>query len=115
MQEAPPKTKNDESIAFEAYIMQNIVPRNKEQALDGRPLLEPEGFYFPSDSHETDDRAKRILVDLQRQREQKSRVQNPSLLLDDLRELGTMASFQRIVAMSFYRSKKYIVSRNAER
>ncbi len=37
-------------------------------------------------SHETDERAKRVLADLQR--EQKSRVQNPSLLLDGLRELG---------------------------
>ena len=37
-------------------------------------------------SHETDERAKRVLADLQR--EQKSRVQNPFLLLDDLRELG---------------------------
>jgi hypothetical protein len=60
-----------------------VIPRNKS---DGRPLFEPKGFYFPSDSHETDERAKRVLADLQR--EQKSRVQNPSLLLDDLRELG---------------------------
>jgi hypothetical protein len=54
---------------------------SEEQTLgsDGRPLFEPKGLYFPSDSHETDDRAKRVLADPQRQ--QKSRVQNPSLLI----------------------------------
>jgi hypothetical protein len=61
---------------------------SEEQTLgsDGRPLFEPKGIYFPTDSHETDERAKRVLADLQR--EQKSRVQNPSLLLNDLRKLG---------------------------
>jgi hypothetical protein len=41
---------------------------------------------FPSDTYETDDRAKKVLANLQR--EQKSRVQSPSLLIDDLKELG---------------------------
>jgi hypothetical protein len=38
------------------------------------------------DTHETDARAKKVLTDLQR--EQQSRLQNPSLLVDDLKELG---------------------------
>jgi hypothetical protein len=49
-------------------------------------LFEPTGLIFPTDTHETDARAKKVLADLQR--EQQSRVQNPSLLVDDLRELG---------------------------
>jgi hypothetical protein len=51
------------------------------------PLLELKGgHYIPSDSHKIDERAKRVFADLQR--EQKSRVQNPSLLLGDLKDLG---------------------------
>ncbi len=38
------------------------------------------------DTLETDARAKKVLTDLQR--EQQSRFQNPSLLIDDLKELG---------------------------
>jgi hypothetical protein len=53
---------------------------------DGRYLFDLPGRYFPTNTHETDDRAKRVLADLQR--EQQSRVQNPSLLIDDLKELG---------------------------
>jgi hypothetical protein len=61
---------------------------SEEQTIgsNGRPLFDPKGLYFPTDSHQTDERAKKVLADLQR--DQKSRVQNPSLLLDDLRELG---------------------------
>jgi hypothetical protein len=53
---------------------------------DGRYLFNQKGPIFPSDTYETDDRAKKFLADLQR--EQQSRVQNPSLLIDDLKELG---------------------------
>jgi hypothetical protein len=53
---------------------------------DGRYLFEQAGSIFPTDSHETDARAKKVLADLQR--EQQSRIQNPSLLVDDLKELG---------------------------
>jgi hypothetical protein len=49
-------------------------------------LFETAGPIFPTDTHETDDRAKKVLADLQR--EQKSRFQNPFLLIEDLRELG---------------------------
>jgi hypothetical protein len=87
--------KGVESTAFNAPMQKSSSVEeesrefgSKEQTLgsDGRPLFEPTGLFFPTDSHETDDRAKRVLADLQR--EQKSRVQNPSLLIDDLRELG---------------------------
>jgi hypothetical protein len=65
-----------------------VIPRNKQLTIgsDGRPLFDPKGLYFPTDSHQTDERAKKVLADLQR--DQKSRFQNQSLLLDNLRELG---------------------------
>jgi hypothetical protein len=87
--------QGDESAAFESSNQNSSSMEeesrevsSEEQTLgsDGRPLFEPTGIFFPTDSHETDERAKRVLADLQRQ--QKSRVQNSSLLLDDLRELG---------------------------
>ena len=53
---------------------------------DGRYLFNQKGPIFPSDTYETDGRAKKVLADLQR--EQQSRVQNLSLLIDDLKELG---------------------------
>jgi hypothetical protein len=87
--------QSDESAAFESLNQNSSSVEeesrkvsSEEQTLgsDGRPLFEPKGIYFSTDSHGTDERAKRVLADLQR--EQKSRVLNPSLLLDDLRELG---------------------------
>jgi hypothetical protein len=87
--------QGDESAAFESSNQNSSSVEeesrevsSEEQILgsDGRPLFEPTGISLPIDSHETDERAKRVLANLQR--EQKSRVQNPSLLLDDLRELG---------------------------
>jgi hypothetical protein len=53
---------------------------------DGRYLFEQAGPIFPTDTLKTDDRAKKVLADLQR--EQQSRVQSPSLLMNDLKELG---------------------------
>jgi hypothetical protein len=53
---------------------------------DERPLLEPKGTYFPADSHETDENAGKFLTKLSRGSEK--RLENPSLLLEDLRELG---------------------------
>jgi hypothetical protein len=92
MQETPPKS--DESIAsllskHPCKLVhpwknkhEGVVPRNKHLGQMVDPCLNRE----VSDSHETDKRAKRTLTDLQR--DQQSRVQNPSLLLCDLRELG---------------------------
>jgi hypothetical protein len=36
---------------------------------DGRPLREPEGTYFPADSHETDENVKKFLTKLSRDSE----------------------------------------------
>ena len=56
-----------------------------ELGSDGRPLLEPAGSIFPTDSHESDKIAKKLLTSLQR--EMSPKFQDPSLLLDDLKEL----------------------------
>jgi hypothetical protein len=57
-----------------------------ELGSDVRPLHEPEGNIFPTDFHESDKNAKKLLTGLQR--EMTSRFQDRSLLLEDLRELG---------------------------
>ncbi len=53
---------------------------------DGRPLHEPEGSIFPTNSHESDKTVKRLLTGLHR--EANSRFQGRSLLLEDLKGLG---------------------------
>ncbi len=57
-----------------------------ELGLDGRPLHEPEGSIFPTKSHESDKTAKKLPTGLQR--EMSSRLQDRSLLLEDLQGLG---------------------------
>jgi hypothetical protein len=93
MQGSPPTSV--ESAAFNASMHQksSVDERSQGASLveqqvgpDGRYLFEPIGRVFPTDTQETDDRAKKVLADLLR--EQKSRLQNPSLLVDDLKELG---------------------------
>jgi hypothetical protein len=88
--------KSVESTAFNASVQEkpSVDENSREKASseehqvgpDGRYLFDLKGPVFPTDTHETDDRVKKVLADLQR--EQKSRVQNPSLLIDDLKELG---------------------------
>jgi hypothetical protein len=57
-----------------------------ELGSDGRPLHEPEGSIFPTNSHESDKIAKKLLTGLHR--ESNSRFQDRSLLLEDLKGLG---------------------------
>ena len=69
---------------------------------DGRPLREPEGNIFPTDSHESDKIAKKLLTGLER--EMNSRIQDPSQLLEDLKELGMVGDFshdERYVSLPF--------------
>jgi hypothetical protein len=69
---------------------------------DGRPLHEPEGSIFPTDSHESDATAKKLLTGLQH--EMNSRFQDRSLLLQDLRELGMVGDFShdyRCISLPF--------------
>ncbi len=64
----------------------SVFVEKPELGSDGRPLLEPEGSHFPTDSHESDKIAKKLLTSLQR--EMSAKFHNRSLLLDDLKELG---------------------------
>ncbi len=66
MQELP--SKSVDSNAFNASMQnsssveeESRKASSEEQTVgsDGRPLFEPTGLFFPTDSHETDDRAKR--------------------------------------------------------
>jgi hypothetical protein len=84
-----------ESAAFNASMQEksSVDEKSREDSSaerpvepDGRYLSDLPGRYFPTDTHETDARANKVLADLQR--EQQSRLQNPSLLVDDLKELG---------------------------
>ncbi len=63
-----------------------IVTDGTATGSDDRSLLEPKGTYFPADSHETDENARKFLSRLSC--DSKKRFQNPSLLLEDLRGLG---------------------------
>jgi hypothetical protein len=58
-----------------------------ELGSDGRPLHEPEGNIFPTNSHESNQTAKKLLTGFHR--EMTSRFQDRPLLLEDLKELGT--------------------------
>jgi hypothetical protein len=71
MRESSPKSV--ESTAFNASMQNSSSVEeesrefgSKEQTLgsDGRSLFEPTGPFFPTNSHETDARAKRVLTDL---------------------------------------------------
>ncbi len=57
-----------------------------ELGSDGRPLHKPEGSIFPTNSHESDKTAKKLLKGSQR--ETTSRFQDRPLLLEDLKGLG---------------------------
>ncbi len=74
---------------------------------DGRPLLEPKGTYFPADSHETDENARKFLSRLSCDSEK--RFQNPSLLLEDFRGLWMYGELSEDQAASPCRSKTYTV------
>ncbi len=105
-----------ESTAFNASMQQkSSVDENSREASSEERPVEPDGRYlsdlpgrcFPTDTHETDARAKKVLADLQR--EQQSRVQNPSLLIDDLKELG-MENCLTTTTTSTCHSRMYIAS-----
>ncbi len=79
--EVPPPTVVSAEDQLSASISTEL-----ELGSDGRPLREPERNIFPTNSHESDKNAKKLLMCLQR--EMTSRFQDRSLLLEDLKELG---------------------------
>jgi hypothetical protein len=93
LQGSPPKSV-ESTVSIASMQTKSLLEKKAREASsdehqvgpDGRYLFEQAGPIFSKDTHETDDRAKKVLADLQR--EQQSRVQSPSLLIDDLKELG---------------------------
>ncbi len=74
MQGSPPKSA--ESTAFNASMQENPSVDEKSRGAsseedqvgpDRRYLFDLKGPIFPSDTYETDDRAKKVLADLQRE------------------------------------------------
>ncbi len=95
--EVPPPT----SVSVEDQV-RSSVSTELELGSDGRPLHEPGGNIFPTDSHESDKAAKKLLTGLQH--EMNSRFQDHSLLLQDLQELGMVGDFshdERYVSLPF--------------
>jgi hypothetical protein len=75
-----------QSSSVEAEKAEEFVSGGTTIGSDGRTLREPEETYFPADSHETDENARKFLTKLTR--DSTKRTESPPLLLDDLRELG---------------------------
>ncbi len=87
--EVPPPT----SVSAEDQVRSNFSTKLELGSSDGRPLHEPGGNIFPTDSHEADKAAKKLLTGLQH--EMNSRFQDRSLLLQDLQELEMVGDFSR--------------------
>ena len=93
---SPPKAKSDQEQAGSS------APPELALGSDGRPLYEPAESIFPTDSHESDEIAKKLLTGLER--EMNSRIQDPSQLIEDLKELGMVGDFshdERYVSLPF--------------
>ena len=75
-----------QSSSTAAEKTEEIVSDGAAVGSDGRPLLEPKGSYFPNNSHETDKNASKFLTKTSRDSDR--RTEDPSLLLQDLRDLG---------------------------
>ncbi len=74
------------SMQSSSYVTEQVrekVSDGTATGSDGRPLLEPKGTYFPADSHETDENARKFLSRLSC--DSRKGFENPSLLLEDLR------------------------------
>ncbi len=87
--------KKSDSDALNEAMQSGSVPAEKAEKTvsdsstfgsEGRPLHELKEAFFPDDSPETDQNAKKFLTKFARDSEKRN--QNPSLLLDDLKELG---------------------------
>jgi hypothetical protein len=108
-EDLPPK--QGESKALEESLQTSSVAAEKAEETvsdgtaegsDGRPLLNTKGAYFPDDSYESDENARKIQTRLARDSEK--RLENPSLLLEDLKGLGMygeLSEDQRHITMPF--------------
>ena len=99
MQTSPSKAEKVEEILSEVNAMRS----------DKRPLHEPKGSYFPTDSLETDENARKVRTNLFWNSEK--RFQNPPLLLDDLKELGMCGDLSEdhgFVTLSFKDAQRLV-------
>jgi hypothetical protein len=79
-----------------------IVSDDTAMGSAGQPLHESKGTGFPADSHETDENVRKLLM--RHLRDSDKRIENPPLLLDDLKGLGMFGKLsddQRHVTMPF--------------
>ena len=87
------------------------VSTEPELGSDGRSLLEPAGSIFPTDSHESDKIAKKLLTSLQH--EMNSRFHDRSLLLQDLQELGMVRDFshdERYISLPYEDAQRLVTT-----
>ena len=108
-EESPPKegeskapNESMQTSSASADKAEEIVPDVSSFGSDQRPFRDPPGALFPDDSHETDQNAKKCLAKFTRDSDKRN--QNPSLLLDDLKELrmfGELSEDQRHITMPF--------------
>ena len=89
-EESPPKEGESKALDKPKPTSSVLADKSKEMAPDisafgpdQRPLRETPGQLFPTDSHETDENAKKFLAKFSS--DSNKRNQNPSLLLDDLK------------------------------
>jgi hypothetical protein len=91
-----------QSSSVAAGKAEKTVPGGTTVGSDGRPLFDPRGTYFPDDSHESDENARKFRSRLSCDSEK--RFQNPSLFLEDLKGFGMYGEFsedQSHVTMPF--------------
>ena len=112
--------KKSDSDASNESMRASTVPAGKAEEIapdvsafgsDQRPLREPPGMLFPDDSHETDQNAKNFLTRIARDSEKRN--QNPSLLLNDLKELrmyGELSEDQKHITMPFEDAQRLVTT-----
>ncbi len=108
-EDSPPNSDNSKVLETSMQSSSSVAEQAGENVSDdtamgsdGRPLHEPKGTYFPANSHETDENARKLL--LRHIRDSEKRIENPSLLLDDLKGLGMFGELsddQRHATMTF--------------
>ncbi len=83
-EELPPKEggfkaleESMQSSSVEAEKAEEFISNGSTIGSDGRPLREPEGTYFPADSHETDVNATKFLTKLTRDSQKRKPTPTP--------------------------------------
>ena len=107
--DAPNESMQSSSVLADKAA--EITPDVSAFGSDQRPLREPTGMLFPADSHETDQNAKKFLTNFARDSEKRN--QNPSLLLNDLKELrmyGELSEDQKHITMPLEDAQRLVTT-----